>query len=472
MKLGVCVPYRNREEHLKEFVPRVAEYLRSQGIEDFHMYFCHQKDDKLFNRGATKNIAAKFAFEDGCDYIVWHDIDMIPEIGGGADYSYPFEHPIHIATNISQMNYDLKYFEYFGGAVLFTKDQVYRTNGYSNSYWDWGMEDDDLFWRCYLEGLVSHKQFIKYDKLRYAHFNGDNAYIEIPTRGTGLRNFTTQSHTVSILCRAFQQQEKQEIYLLGDVNRRYVEYPILRIPGYDYGFSFNNSKTLSLQCWNTFNQMNYMWLKRYDNQWSWITGVFDVENQKIHFYLNGVESNSRYGTGSESPMSYLGKLKNYGPQSIYLGTTPSVPENDIARWFKGDIAKVRIWKKALSLEEVQKLHYDIPYEDMVLDLDFSREDENIEYHNIEYREEDITVYDSIIPYRTPGRFTCLYHRDEGIVSGKFVKGETTARNERRYMLSMQQGKINYKEDGIKQVKYKLLGVDELAPWASMVNVEL
>ena len=54
-----------------------------------------------------KNVAAKHAFEDGCDYIVWHDIDMIPE--DGTDYSFPSETPIHIATHISQMNYELKY---------------------------------------------------------------------------------------------------------------------------------------------------------------------------------------------------------------------------------------------------------------------------------------------------------------------------------------------------------------------------
>ena len=83
MKLGVCVPYRNREMHLNEFIPKVGKYLKSQNI-DFQMYFCHQVDDKLFNRGATKNIAAKHAFEDGCTHIVWHDIDMIPEEEGGA----------------------------------------------------------------------------------------------------------------------------------------------------------------------------------------------------------------------------------------------------------------------------------------------------------------------------------------------------------------------------------------------------
>ena len=172
MKLGVCVPYRDRELHLNEFVPKVGKYLKQQGI-DFQMYFCHQIDDKLFNRGATKNIAAKHAFEDGCDYIVWHDIDMIPE--EGADYSFPDKYPIHIATKISQMEYKLKYHEYFGGAVIFSKEQVEATNGYSNNYWDWGMEDDDLFWRCHKEGLTNDT-FLdsKPFKQRYAKFNGKN----------------------------------------------------------------------------------------------------------------------------------------------------------------------------------------------------------------------------------------------------------------------------------------------------------
>ena len=33
MKLGVCVPYRNREAHLKQFVPQVGAYLESKGID-------------------------------------------------------------------------------------------------------------------------------------------------------------------------------------------------------------------------------------------------------------------------------------------------------------------------------------------------------------------------------------------------------------------------------------------------------
>ena len=67
---------------------------------------------------------------------------------------------------------------------------------------------------------------------------------------------------------------------------------------------------------------------------------------------------------------------------------------------------------------------------------------------------------------------CLPHKDEGIVRGRFVKGDTTAKNESRYVLQMQQGKINYKTDGVSTLKYKLVGEEILTPWAKMVNIEL
>ncbi len=46
MKLGVCVPYRNREAHLKRFVPKVTEFLDGAGIEHT-IYFAHQCDSEL-----------------------------------------------------------------------------------------------------------------------------------------------------------------------------------------------------------------------------------------------------------------------------------------------------------------------------------------------------------------------------------------------------------------------------------------
>ena len=476
MKLGVCVPYRNREAHLKEFIPRVGKFLEDRGI-DYCMYFGHQVDDKLFNRGAMKNVAAEQAFKDGCDYIVWHDIDMIPE-DDHCDYSFPEDNPRHIAIHISKTNYHLKYADYFGGAVIFSKEQVEKTNGYSNDYWDWGMEDDDLFWRCVLEGYadISYVDYLKTKP--FLRFNGSNSYVKIPSSPT-LENLTHSSHTVSILVRAFHQEEKMPIYLIGAEDKKFVEYPIFRRPGYDYGISYNNSRAYTVMLWDMFNKPLYQWMKRYENQWTWVTFTVDVDKKEIRTYLNGVESQAASGTGTDSPASFVGGLKKY-KSDYYLGTSISVNKDDPAKFFKGDIGKLTVWNKCLTQEEILS-SFNKEVEGSILDYEFvnnkllkdnTGNSNNGLVINCEKLEETIKVPHTIIPHRTPGKMDCLDHVDEGFVDGKWAKGKTTAKNEFRYIMGMQQGKIDYKKDGMSNLKYTLVSVEELSSKAKMINVIL
>ena len=451
MKLGVCVPYRDRELHLNEFIPKVGKFLKERNI-DFQMYFAHQCDDKLFNRGAMKNIAAKHAFEEGCDYIVWHDIDMIPE-DDSCDYSFPKDNPQHIAVRISQSDYKLKYFEYFGGAVLFSKEQVEKTNGYSNDYWDWGMEDDDLFWRCHLEGMtdVTISDMKKYNQ--HFYFNGKDSKIEIPKEVLP-RGFFDREFEISVLVKAEHQHEKAPIHLIGDDKARFVEFPIFRIPGEDFGLSFNNSRAMTLQFFNSFHQHNYMWIKRYANQWSWLTAKFNPRRKTVNFYLNGVEADQDLGHGTASPLIYTGKLSSqYKKEDIYLGYTPSFDSNYPGKHFKGGIADLIIKSQG----------------EKIFQLTESKEST---FENVEIVKEDMVIYNSIIPHRKDGKFRCLPHPTEGLVNGKWAKGETTARNERRYVLEMQQGSWNYKNDGMNTLKYEFLGEEKLTPWAKLLNVKL
>jgi hypothetical protein len=469
MKLGVCVPYRNREAHLKEFIPTIGDYLKKNGI-PYHIYFAHQKDDKLFNRGVMKNIAAEHAFKDGCDYIVWHDIDMIPE-KDDCDYSYPTEHPVHIAVKISQSNYKLKYQEYFGGAVLFTKEHVERTNGYSNDYWDWGMEDDDLFWRCVNEGYVNQQYLPTLPNQRYATFNGNNSGIVI----TDHPFEPNKSHTTSVLCRVYQQPTKNPIFLIGDKNKKYIEYPIVRVPGYDYGISFNNSRAISFQFWDDKHSHQYMWGKRYESQWTWVTTTVDVKRKEARLFINGVEINDELGEGSPSPHTFNTPLKKYNNPYIYLGSTPSVPSYDTSKYMKGDISKLQIWERVLSHNEIKKIHT-TPPNDFIVDVDFNK---NYTFHqqNIEYNREDIQIPISFLPHRKVGTFKCLPHEREGLIDDgegnlKWKRGETTARNERKLILDMQSGKEDYKKDGMNSLKYELLSVDTITPNSTMINVKL
>jgi len=467
MKLGVCVPYRNREEHMNIFVPHISKFLEEKKIEHT-IYLAHQCDDKLFNRGLMKNIAAKHAFNDGCDYIVWHDIDMIPE-DNSCDYSFPKENPQHIAVRISQSDYQLKYEEYFGGAVLFSKEQVERTNGYSNNYWDWGMEDDDLFWRCVIEGFVE-KTKLEYSEEKYvANFNGVNSKIQFrPNREQ--RDCLSNSHTVSVLVRADQQIDKVPIWLIGDTERRFIEYPIFRKPGYDWGLSFNNSRAYTMQLWDRTKGHLYQWIKRYENQWSWITMSVDIENKKVHFYLNGKESDARLGTGTQSPLYFTENLKRYGMEPFFIGYCKSPYEV----FFKGAIANIQMWNRCLNEDEIKNIHKKVPQDNLVLDMS-NMNSEFAEIENVTFTKEKIEIPHTILPFRSNGKFFCLPHPTEGLVNvggiQKWAKGCTTAENEKRYVLKMQQGEINYKEDGINNMQFKFLSVDTIYGRHKMINVK-
>jgi hypothetical protein len=416
-----------------------------------------------------KNIAAKHAFEDGCDYIVWHDIDMVPE-DDTCDYSFPNDNPQHIAVRISQSDYQLKYEEYFGGAVVFSKEQVEKTNGYSNDYWDWGMEDDDLFWRCVKEGYAK-KTKLDYNKEQVvAYFNGVDSKIEFkPSREQ--RACLSDSHTVSILVKADQQIEKVPIWLIGDSERQFIEYPIFRKPGYDWGLSFNNSRAYTMQLWDRMKNHIYQWIKRYENQWTWVTMAVDDETKKIHFYLNGRESDARLGTGTQSPFTYKEPLKRYGTEPFYIGYSNSPNES----FFKGGIASIAMWDRCLTTDEIKNIHTEFPNNGLILDL-FTMGLEFGESTNIEFKKENIEIPHTILPHRINGKFRCLPHPTEGLINeggiDKWAKGETTAKNERRYILEMQQDKIDYKSDGINSVSYELVSVDTVDGKHQMINVKL
>ena len=151
-KLAVVVPYRDREEHLKQFLPYMKEYLDKQNILH-NIYIVEQEAGKPFNRAKLLNVGFLQADLDH-DYFVFHDVDMLPQ---NVDYNYQ-EHPTHLAAAASQFNYSLPYEGYFGGVTMFSRKSFERVNGYSNEYWGWGAEDDDILWRCNLSKVPVQRQ--------------------------------------------------------------------------------------------------------------------------------------------------------------------------------------------------------------------------------------------------------------------------------------------------------------------------
>ena len=51
--------------------------------------------------------------------------------------------PTHLSAYCSQFEYQFKT-DCFGGVLLVNQEDFRRVNGFSNQYWGWGAEDDDL----------------------------------------------------------------------------------------------------------------------------------------------------------------------------------------------------------------------------------------------------------------------------------------------------------------------------------------
>jgi hypothetical protein len=115
----------------------------------------------------------------------------------------------------------------------------------------------------------------------------------------------------------------------------------------------------------------------------------------------------------------------------------------------------------------------MPEDNLVLDI-FTMNLEFGEMENIELTKEKIEIPHTILPHRRDGKFRCLPHETEGLINvggiDKWAKGETTARNEKRYILQMQQGKIDYKKDGINNMIYNYINTDIIFNKHKLINV--
>jgi len=175
--IAIIVPFRDmhpaqqRSKHVQTFVPFMINFLQKQldqkKIIDYHIYIIEQSNDKRkFNRGKLLNIGFDIARKNkgrrrptnnnhnskavemvDHDVFIFHDVDLLPtseEILAPYYTQFPTV-PIHIARVWDRYSNNPKY---FGGIVSFSASDMKRINGYPNTFWGWGGEDDEMQKRC------------------------------------------------------------------------------------------------------------------------------------------------------------------------------------------------------------------------------------------------------------------------------------------------------------------------------------
>ena len=83
---------------------------------------------------------------------IFHDIDLLP-MNKTNLYNCPTRLPLHMSARVSTFGYKLPYKTIFGGVTALTREHFELVNGYSNQYWGWGAEDDDMYNRISGHGL-------------------------------------------------------------------------------------------------------------------------------------------------------------------------------------------------------------------------------------------------------------------------------------------------------------------------------
>nr|XP_046919839.1 beta-1,4-N-acetylgalactosaminyltransferase bre-4-like [Dermatophagoides farinae] len=141
-RVAIIVPYRDREFHLRTFLLNIHPMLMRQNI-DYGVYIVEQLGNKSFNRAKLMNVGFLEASKQyPYDCFIFHDVDLIPEDDRNL-YTCP-EQPRHMSVAIDKFRYRLPYKDIFGGVSALNKEQFIKINGFSNEFWGWGGEDDDM----------------------------------------------------------------------------------------------------------------------------------------------------------------------------------------------------------------------------------------------------------------------------------------------------------------------------------------
>ncbi|XP_015174394.1 PREDICTED: beta-1,4-N-acetylgalactosaminyltransferase bre-4-like [Polistes dominula] len=150
-RVAIIIPFRDRPQHLQTLLFNIHPILLRQQI-DYQIFVVEQEGTGAFNRAMLMNVGYVEALKERTfDCFIFHDVDLLPEDDRNL-YTCP-EQPRHMSVAVDKFRYKLPYADLFGGVSAMSREHFKLVNGFSNVFWGWGGEDDDMANRIKAHGL-------------------------------------------------------------------------------------------------------------------------------------------------------------------------------------------------------------------------------------------------------------------------------------------------------------------------------
>lgn len=448
-KLGIIVPYRNRPEQLEVFIKHMESYLEDKDLR-YEIFIVDQDNAKQFNRGMLLNIGYIYAKKIRCNYIVFHDVDMLPV---NVDYSYS-DIPLHLSTDfiLEEGEKEREVFdEYFGGVTMFPIETFEKINGYSNKYWAWGYEDTDLLLRCSKNNIDLNVMKLK-NKGRVGKslkFNGKDSYVQC-------ENIIDFYDNITLFVSFFP--DKLHLNHTKDSD----EFTVFSIPGYDFAICYNSFSRYNFCAFDSKLNALFVNSNIKTNYKTNITVTVDAESRIIKVYQDGIF----IGETPTYRKLYRYKLQPY----FYLGVG-NLEREITPNYFVGNIDSFAYYNEVLDENEIKeisddnsdlrnfrssrflKLYYDANYIENYKLVDLTGNGNNGKIVKCEIVKDDFQEYTEVkIPFKRPSLFSSLKHDENGFLGNKW-KDQATRWNQLRF-----QNEVSYHDellynDGIKDLQY-------------------
>nr|XP_039265280.1 beta-1,4-galactosyltransferase 4-like [Styela clava] len=201
-KIAIIIALRGREDQLKILLYHLHPILQRQQV-DYTIYTITMAGKGVFNRAKLMNVGFAEANRDRrYDCYIFHDVDLLLEDDNCLYWCS--KEPRELAPYMDKFGYKpLSYSlgcrssnaprinKYFGGVVQVSHELFLEVNGFSNIFWGWGGEDDDMYSRLWSKGHDSVNPYgrqCSYSMIKHEHES---------TNSVNKARFTLLYHTIS-----------------------------------------------------------------------------------------------------------------------------------------------------------------------------------------------------------------------------------------------------------------------------------